>query len=220
MSNCVVREAGSLFHEAQTPTIKAYLSGMLEQGRHEDLRILFNHFLINPELSRAGVLMACYRSLNLFAVALYSQFDRGIALQLVQLAQALYDPQIMDVDEQRDILIMDLEDHWAWLSHLENAEMFPPRFQVLLDELCPGLFDQMFKVSSVPTQALTADCSPLRLMMGLYQADGADKVRLLSAITDHTLATCVVRLGMVDAESLVHLRNPLLNEAYLSGCLL
>lgn len=220
MSEAVVREAGSLFQEAGFSTIKSYLCSLLGQGRHDDLRAVYNHFLIRPECSRAAMLIACYRSLNLFVVGLYATFDREIAFQLVQLAQALYAPQILDSDEQREVLILDLEEKWEWLSHLDNAELFPVSFQVLLDELCPGTFDQMLKTSSVPPASLTSSCSPLRLMVGLQGVGHPERMHILSRIYDQSTAEGAVRLGLVDATSLGHIGNPLINEAYLAGCLL
>lgn len=220
MSDGVVREAGSLFQEAGFSTIKSYLYSLLWQGRHDDLRTIYNHFLIRPECSRAAMLIACYRSLNLYVVGLYAAFDREIAFQLVQLAQALYAPQILDSDEQRDVLILDLEEQWEWLSQLDNAELFPASFQVLLDELCPGIFDQMVKTSSVSPASLTPVCSPLRLMVGLQGVGHPERTHILSEIGDQSTAEGVVRLGLVDARSLGHIGNPLINEAYLAACLL
>lgn len=220
MSNCVVGQEGSLFHEAQISTIQSYLTRLLAEGRHDDLRGIYTRFLRSPDLSRAGVLIGCYRAFNLFALELYGSFDRGIAIQLVQLAQALYAPQILDIEEQREILTMDLEEHFEWLCVLENAELFPNSFQVLLDELCPGLFEQMARLTSVSTTTLTSASSPLRMMLGLRLAGSDEKIRVLSNIDDQQMAYCMVRVGMVDAQSLGLLSNPLINEAYLAGCLL
>jgi len=220
MSNGLVGSAQSLFQEAQIPTIKSYLSSLHVQGRHDDLRTIYTHFLKSPELSRAGMLIACYRTFNLFAVELYASFDREIAFQLVQLAQALYAPQILDCDEQLEVLIMDLEEKWEWLAHLENAELLPANFQVLLDELCPGLFHEMARLSAVRPLQIGAVVSPLRLMLCLGMGCSDEKDTVLSGITDPAMARCLVRLGMVDASSLGRLRNPMINEAYLASCLL
>lgn len=218
MVNSPVLDKGYLFQEARVSTLKNYLQDLASQGLYDDLRVIFARFLNDPSLSRAGALVSGYRDFNLFAVRLYASFDRGIAVQLAQLAEALYSRSVALCDEQRESLYLDIQAYWVWLSKLENAEIFPPDFQIVLCSEFPEILGEMVLDSS---DTLILDPQrPLRAALWLKTMTHAEKQLALAQVSQDSFASALVRSGCIDLMAMQSSRNPVLAEAYLRHCML
>lgn len=208
----------SFYQEASVATIKAHLQGLFSLGRHDQLRHEFSTYLAEAARSKAGFLLATYRSFNLFALKRYSKIDGEIALQLVQLALPSYSGACLEPGEQLEGLLLDFCQCWDWIvEDVAHLELFPLELQLTL---CTHLPELVTQLARTPMHLTQIDLQkPLRSALWLLEKGCEDAIEDLSGIGDLRLAQIFAAAGALDPDRIRQLKNPVLAEALLTQSL-